>query len=172
MCKNVTSQISNLMLAVRPTLVGIMTATNVPEATQTNVLEAYDAAQEALANWQSGNTATTIDEALNAALAVIQSLQNILPPDAEELLGIIIAAIEAVVGLVQANSTTDAEEQAKAADEALEKVQVYVPDFKLSFWDRARAELGDENVAADRYKTEWNKAVAVAPTKYATLKIA
>jgi hypothetical protein len=173
MCKNATTQVSNLMAAERPTLVGLMEATGVPADTQATTLAAYDAAQEALANWKPGTTSVTLVEALNAALAVVSSLSNIIPPEAEVLLGIVIAGIEAVIGLVAANSTKDKSAQGQAADAAMAKVQTHVPGFKLGFFDKAKAELGDTNVAANHYKSEWNKAVTAVGAdhpEYETLK--
>jgi hypothetical protein len=172
MCKNATTQVANLLAAVKPTLDALLSITGVPAATIANVDAAYSAAQAALANWQPGTTSATIDQALNALLSVVQALSNIIPPEAETLLTIVIAGIEGVIAIVTANNKTSPEDQAKVADAGVAKVQASVPEFKLGFFDKAKAELGDTHVAANKYKSEWNKAVAKADPKYASLKAA
>jgi hypothetical protein len=174
MCKNATSQVSNLMAAVRPTLVAIMSVANVPEATVTNVLAAYDAAQAQLANWQPGTTSATLDQALDALLAVVSALKGIIPIGALELLSVAIGGIEAVIGIVGANNATDPVAQVEAAHVAIAKVTANVPGFHESIFEKARAALGDDKVAAGHYKHEWNKAVQSATKvdpKYAALKV-
>lgn len=170
MCKNVTSQASNLMIEIRSSVVAIMGMLNVPAATQTQVLATFDAAQEALANWVPGTTGKTVIEALQAFTAIFQSLSTFIPPELEILEGIISGGIAAVIALVDANSTADPVAQAQAASEGIAKVEATIPGFKLGVWDKARAARGDEHVAANHYKSEWNNAVKKAGGKYESLK--
>jgi hypothetical protein len=172
MCKNATSQVVNLLAAVKPTLDALLKITGVPTATIANVDAAYAAAETALATWQPGDTSATVDQSLNALLSVVESLNAVIPPEATALLAIAISGIEAVIGIVGANNETAPEAQAKLADDAIAKVQANVPEFKMGFFDKAKAELGDTRVAAGKYKSEWNKAVAKADPKYAALRVA
>lgn len=167
MCKNVESQISNLMIAERPTLVAVLTIAGVDAATEENVLAAYDAAQVAAENWVPGSTTAQVDEALNAALAVIVSLKALIPAPAVALLGVVIGGIEAVIGLINANSATTTADTSAAIAHAEAQVVANVPGFKLNVFERARAAVGDTHVAANHYKHEWNSAIEVAGSKYA-----
>lgn len=172
MCKKATSMVANLMKVERPTLVSLMEAEHVPADTQTSTLAAYDAAEAALATWEAGSASETVIELLNAALSELTALQSLLPPGSLGLLGVIIAGVEAIVGIVSANSTTNEADQAEKVDAAVAKVQLTVPDFKLSWVDKVKAAAGDDHVAANHYKHAWNEAVSKADEKYAVLKIA
>lgn len=174
MCKDFEAQTANLMEAELPTIDGLMTATGVPAATEANVNAVYQAAETALANYQPGGDAAAVQQALTAALAVVSALSTVIPPDAELLLTIAIGGIKAAIAIFQGNIETDPAKQKAIMEAAEADIQAGVPGFKLSIFERAKAEFGDKHVAANHYKGEWNKGVAAAAKinpKYATLKL-
>lgn len=174
MCKNFEAQVANLMQVELPTIDGLMSAAGVPQATEDNVNAVYSAAETALANYQPGGDVAAVQQALTAALAVVVALGPIIPPEAQLLLAVAIGGIKAAIAIFTANTTaadTDAQKAIEAA--AIADIQTSVPDFKLSDFERAKAWAGDHHVAANHYKSAWNKQVKVVAKvdpKYATLK--
>jgi hypothetical protein len=163
MCHNANQLISNLMVVERPTLVAIMTDAGVSTAQQTTVLAAYDQAQESAANWQPGDSVTEVNELLNAALAEVVALKNLVPANDIALLGVVIAGIEGVLGIIAANSQTSTPAAEAAAKAAEAKIQVHAPAFTLGKIEQARAKfLGDTSVAANHYKHIWTSTAHTA----------
>lgn len=172
MCKQATQTASTLMVAIRPTLVSLMEATGVSVTQQTQVLASFDAAQEAIANWQQGTSAQTAIQALNAFTAVFATLP--IPTDAKALEAIISAGVVTIVGVLTANAPAPAPSEgseitadevqdlhvAHVASETTEKVKALVPDFKRSIFTSP----------SKQYKNAWNKAVDKSDPKYSNLK--
>jgi hypothetical protein len=179
MCTNAAAQAENLLKAAEPTLVGLLSflnQTNTPAGKA--VVTAYDAAIAALGNWKSGTTAQNVLQLLGDFTTVFSQLAASLPIPAPVviLVDLISGAVSAVIGILEANSPAPpapASEgvitpQVKAAAQTLyahtkgaeAEAMVYaLTGYKPSFWDKARAVLGDTHVAANAYKSQWNKAV-------------
>ena len=166
MCKNAASTAASLMQAIEPTLTSLLSflgQTNTPDGIA--VIAAYNAALTALKNWQSGTTAQNVLQLITDFQTVFNALAGsiVLPPGVVALVNIILAGVEAVIGILVANSpapvapagaTASAEEitaahQAAVAHDTEEKVTALVPTFKRSIW----------HSAASQYNSEWNKAV-------------
>lgn len=162
MCKNATTTAASLMKAIQPSIVSLLTLeglTNTPDGIA--AMNAYDAALTAVENWQSGTTAQNVLQAIGDFQTVFNTLP--LPAADAALANIILAGVEAVIGVIAANApapatptgATAAEEETVAmyqmsvAKSTEAKVLALVPDFKRSIW----------HSAAHQYQSVWNKAV-------------
>lgn len=176
MCKNASSTVAALMAAIEPTLVNLLTVLGIADTTQGQAaITAYNAALQAVEDWKSGTTSQDVIQVINAFTAVLDTLP--IPEDAKGFADVISAGIVVVIGILTGNSpaAADAEAQKKVQSDAIAKVQVLVPGYKESLWDKARAALGDHTIAAKEYNGAWDKEVATASKvnpKYAALKVA
>jgi hypothetical protein len=184
MCTNVTSTVSAAMTALRPMLVSVLTVLGVASSQNgLAALAAFDAADAALANWKQGTSAQTVIQLIDAFTAAYNAVTTAIPvpPELSALVNIFAAGIVTVIGLVTANAPapvaatpeTVSLYQAHVAADTTAKVQVLIPGYKVSLWDKGRAALGDHTVVAGELKKEWNKGVVAATRvdpKYAVLK--
>lgn len=172
MCQNANKTAASLMAAIEPTLKSLLAflgQTSTPAGIA--VITAYDAALTALQNWQSGTVAQNVLQLITDFQTAFNALASsiVLPPGVVTLVNIILAGIEAVIGVIEANSPappapvpvpagatasveeTQAAHQAAVAADTEKKVLALVPGFKRSIW----------HSAASQYKSEWNNAVKV-----------
>lgn len=170
MCVNARNTAISLMEAVEPTIKSFLAfvgQTSTPAGIA--AITAYDAALTALQNWTSGTAAQDVLQLIADFQTSFNALAStlVLPPGAVTLVNIILAGIEAVIGVITANSpappapagadaTPDAtpEEiqaahQAAVAADTEAKVLALVPGFKRSIW----------HSAASQYKNQWNRAI-------------
>lgn len=164
MCKNATSTAASLMAAIKPSLVSLLTYENIANTPNgIAAINAYDAALAAVQNWKSGTTATDVLQVIAAFQTAFNALP--IPPADAALANIILAGVEAVIGVLAANSPAPsaptptvgaaseeeitAAHQAQVAVETEAKVIALVPEFKRSIW----------HSAAHQYKSTWNGAV-------------
>lgn len=187
MCQNAAAQAANLLKAEEPTLVGILAflnQTNTPAGIA--VVTAYNAAVVALDNWQSGTAAQNVLQLINDFTTGFNALAASLslPAPVVVLVDLISGGVEAVIGIIESNSPAPPAPAAATPEEAAaaqtfhahavgaaaEAKVTALTGVKLSAWDKARAALGDSHVAANRYKSEWNSAVAKGGLP-ATLKV-
>lgn len=164
MCQNAAPTAASLMQAIEPTIVSLLTLENLTNTTNgIAAITAYKEALIALQNWKQGTTAQNVLQLIGDFQTVFNTLP--IPPTAQTLANIILAGVEAVIGVVTANSPvptpapasanasaeeTTASYQAQVAAETEAKVAALVPDFKRSIW----------HSAAHQYKGVWNNAVA------------
>lgn len=166
MCRNAASTAASLMEAIEPTLKSLLSFLGQSNTQQgLAVIAAYDAALVALRAWKSGSSAENVLQVIGDFQTVFNALAQtmVLPPQVVVLVNIILAGIEAVIGVIAANSpapaapadsTASAEEvtaqyQLHVAKETEAKVTVLVPQFKRSIW----------HSAASQYKNTWNDGV-------------
>jgi hypothetical protein len=174
MCKAATATVADLMSAIEPTLINLLTVTGIAGTPEGQAaITAYNAALQAVETWTPGTSAEDVIQVINAFTEVFNTLP--IPADVKSLADIISAGIVVVISVLTGNSPVAADEEAqhKVQAEAIEKVTKLVPGYKESLWDKARAALGDHTIAAKEYKGAWNKGVvtaAKANPKYATLK--
>ena len=164
MCTNATKTAASLMAAIEPTIKSLLTETNLLNTPNgIAAINAYDAALAALEAWKSGTNAQNV-------LAIIADFQTVfnalpLPANAQVLTNIVLAGVEAVIGVISANSpapvsptpvaAADAEEdtqashQAQVIAETTAKINALVPNFKRSIW----------HSAASQYTNTWNSAI-------------
>ena len=165
MCKNAAPTAASLMMAIRPTLVSLLTLTGQAETPNGQAaIAAFDAAQLALENWKQGTNAENVLQLLGdfqtAFNAVVAPLN--LPPQTVALVNIILAGVETVLGVIIANSPAppapvglkavkepQALHQATVASDTVVKVHALVPGIKLSRF----------HSPASQYNHAWNKAV-------------
>jgi hypothetical protein len=164
MCKNATSTAASLMAAIEPTIVLLLKETGVADTPNgQSAISAYNAALAAIKDWKSGTSAQNVLQ----VITTFQSVFNTLPIPASyiTLTNIILAGVEAVIGVLTANSpaptpetgletTASGEElttqhQLNVASDTEKKVLLLVPGFKRSIW----------HSPAHQYKQVWNKAV-------------
>lgn len=175
MCQNAEKTAGALMVSIRPTVVSFMTVEGVSAAEQTEVLATYDAAQNAVSNWQPGTGAQTVIELLNAFTQVFDTLP--VPQSDIVLANLIEAGIVTVIGVLTANSpappntTTEAtatpEEMQAAhasmvAHDTVVKIHKLAPGIKLSKF----------HSASHQYTEAWNKQVEAIGGRYTALKVA
>lgn len=164
MCQRAAETAASVMAGIEPTLVQLLTFTGVAATPEGQAaIKAFNTAQQALASWQSGTSAQTAIEAINAFTSVFDVLP--IPADLITLENIISAGVVTVIGILSANSpapvTASAEDvtadpehtqalYAHAVAASTEKkVNNLVPGFKRSLF----------HSAAHQYKSAWNKAV-------------
>jgi len=174
MCQNATKTAASLMTAIEPTLVQLLTLEGVATTTAgVAAINAFNAADQALAAWVPGTTSQTIIQLIDAFTTVFATLP--LPPADAELADLISAGIVTVIGVISANSPapaapagvatasveeTQAQHQVEVIHETTAKVNALVPGFKRSIFTSP----------AHQYKNEWNKTVEHLGGKYGTLK--
>lgn len=162
MCQKAAATAASLMAAIEPTIVSLLTIENLNNTPNgISAISAYKAALLALQNWKQGTTAQNVLQLIGDFQTVFNTLP--IPPGDAALANIILAGVEAVIGVITANSpqpspapasaTADAEEsyaayQAQVAVDTEAKVAALVPTFKRSIW----------HSAAHQYKTTWNDA--------------
>ena len=166
MCRNAQSTAVSLMTAIEPTLKSLLSylgQTSTPQGIA--VINAYDAALAAVKSWQSGTNAQNALELIGDLQVVFNALVQSLPVpnNVVVLVNIILAGLEAVLGVLAANSpappapadaTASDEEiqvqhQLKVAQDTTAKVGTLVPDFHRSIW----------HSPASQYNSTWNKGV-------------
>ncbi|MHB1957028.1 MAG: hypothetical protein ACYCOU_25205 [Sulfobacillus sp.] len=165
MCKSATTTAVSLMQAIEPSVVSILTLENLTNTPQgLAAMAAYKAALVALQGWKSGTTAQNVLQLIGDFQTVFNTLP--LPPADAALANIILAGVEAVIGVITANSpapvtsvpvaavATEEEStamyQMQVAKDTEAKVMALVPDFKRSIW----------HSPASQYTKTWNEAVA------------
>lgn len=179
MCTNATKTAADLMAAIEPTLKAFLSYENVLNTPEGQAaIAAFDTALTAVQNWQTGTPATEVLEvisAFTAAFAAVSGPLN-LPPAILLLVNVIAGGVEAVIGVLQANSPapavaavagdaspeeTKAQYQAHVIADTTAKVNALVPTFHRSIW----------HSAATQYKRTWNETVDGNKLP-ATLKVA
>ncbi len=161
MCKNAAGTAASLMKAIEPTLISILALTGNADTPEGKAaIQAYDAALLAVQNWKSGSTAENVLQ----LIVGFQQVFNVIPiPDQYKVLAnVILAGVEAVIGVLIANSpappapvglkgVADAKalHQATVAADTTVKIHTLVPGIKLSRFYSAESQ----------YNHAWNKAV-------------
>ena len=166
MCQNANKTAYALLKAVEPSLTGLLAFLGQTNTTAgIAVVTAYNSALTALQNWQQGTTAENvielIDDFLTGFNALAQSIP-VLPPGTVALINVIVAGIEAVIGIINANSPAppapagavaveepQALHQAAVAADTAQKVHALVPGIKLSRFHSPQ----------HQYQSAWNGAV-------------
>ena len=173
MCQNAVKTAGALMAAIEPTLKSLLTYTGLAETPQgIAVIAAYDAALTAVENWKSGTPAQDVLQILGDFQVAFNALP--LPANVVLLTNIVLAGVEAVIGVLTANSPapagsvlgadanpeeTQAQHQVQVITETTAKVQKLVPNFKRSIW----------HSAATQYKNQWNNTVTGMGPDYAAM---
>jgi hypothetical protein len=166
MCQNAAKTAASLLTAIEPTLKSLLAATGqLTTDAGKSAIAAYDAALAALETWQPGTVADTVLQVVAAFQAAFQTVAGLIPPPYGTLVNIILAGIEAVLGVIKANSPapaapagtsahaeTQAMFQAHVVAETSERVQALVPHFKRSIWHSPQYQ----------YTKTWNDAVTAA----------
>lgn len=174
MCKAAAATIADLMSAIEPTLVNLLTALGIADTPDgQSAISAFNAALTAVQNWKAGTSAQDVIQVIDAFTLVFNTLP--FPAEVKSLADIISAGIVVVISVLTGNSPAapDAASQKKVQDEAIIKVTALVPGYKESFREKVLAAFGDHTVAASAYKSAWNKGVATVAKvdpKYAGLK--
>ncbi len=162
MCQKAAATAASLMQAIEPTLKSLLSYTglvNTPDGEA--AIAAYNAALTALQGWQSGTVSHDVLQLIGDFQIVLNTLP--LPPGVQMLSNIILAGIEAVIGVVTANSpapatptgaTASVEEttalyQAHVAHQTTIRVAALVPEFRRSIW----------HSASSQYNKAWNGAI-------------
>lgn len=150
---NIANLIKVLQVAVDPVLIGYGASATV----KSNFDAACVAAEDALALFQAGSDpATTVENALNAVLAATQSLQGIIPPQAEALIALAVIAAGTGIGIWEAAHTTEPAAHDAAVAAVVAKVQTARPEFQFSKMDKLRTHV-DKHVVANHFNSEWDK---------------
>jgi len=165
MCQKAAATAASLMAAIEPSIVSLLTFENLSNTPNgIAAITAYKAALVALQNWKQGTAAQNVLQLIGDFQTVFNTLP--IPPADASLANIILAGVEAVIGVVTANSpqpasapataTASEEEstvsyQLQVASETEAKVLALVPDFKRSIW----------HSPASQYTKTWNNAVAI-----------
>ena len=145
-----------------------------------SVYTAYTTAVTALQNWVPGTAAAEASQIVTAFLNVFNQLP--IPSEIQGLADLIGAAVQTVLGILEANSPAPAATGTVATPEAQElhahaveaKTEAAVQEktgFKLGWMDKVRIAHGDHTIIKKRFDDEWNKKVPTDP-KYAALKVA
>lgn len=172
MCQKAAETAAAVLKGVEPTFVELLTLEGIATTTEgVTAINAFNAAQAALASWQSGTPAQNIIQLVDDFTAVFGTLP--LPPEVKSLGNIILAALATVTGILSANSPAPASPAGAPAFEETQalhalsvradteaKVQALVPQFKLSRF----------HSPAVQYRNTWNKAVEDLGDKYSVLK--
>lgn len=184
MCQNAAPTVVATMTALRPMVVSLLTILgqgSTPDGLA--AIAAFDAAENAVANWKQGTSAQTaiqLIKAFTSAFDAVIAAVPALPPEVVLLVNVISAGIVMVIGALTGNQpapagVTQKDHEVKALAETESKIKALVPGHKISDIDKGRAFLGDRTVAARELKGEWNKAVDAAAKvdpKYSVLKAA
>jgi hypothetical protein len=170
MCKNAAATAAALMAGIEPTLTAFLNLEGVPAATQAQVLTSYEAAQQAVAQWTPGSSATVAVEAVQAVNSVFQTLP--VPDVDKAFAGIITAGFTSVIAIIEANSTTDVLEQHAITAKAVTDVNTMAPGaFKYHKGVFAVFQADP----AKEYHNAWHKQVGAAvkmDPKYNALMVA
>jgi hypothetical protein len=173
MCANAEKTIGNVMEAIEPDVVELLTIEGI-SGTPNGVaaIDAYNAAEQAALNWVPGTTAETVTEAINAFTDIFNTLP--FPATAKGIVDAISAGIAMVVSIIAGNSPppvagASLEAHVEAVSVAAEAQVTKLTGYKPSFWDKARAFAGDTTVVSSRYKEQVRKAAKAAGAKYAAL---
>lgn len=186
MCKNAEKTAAALLEVAEPEFIQLLTIEGIA-TTPAGVaaIASYKNAEADLANFVPGTTDTVIIELIGDVTTEFQALP--IPPEAKTLEGLISAALQGVLGLLNAQTTTAAAAAAATPEEAkhlqaahaLEvsentqsKIAELAPNYKPSFITKGKIMLGDHGAAAAEWKSEYKKAAAeLAATnpKYAPL---
>lgn len=183
MCKNAEKTAASVMLAIEPELKGLLTIlgqSTTPEGIA--AINAYDAAEATLANWIPGSAPDVAIEAVNAFEGIFQTLP--IPEDAKALAALIAGGVDAVLGIIKANSPVPAPSEVAPGTEAAAVHQIFSAHaigtateakvqastgVTISAIDKARIAVGDTSVIPKKWTKEWNAAVASSDPKYASL---
>jgi hypothetical protein len=165
MCKNAESQVLNIAKVSESTIVSLLTQANLISTSQGQTIQTdFTAAITAIENWKSGTPATEILEIVQGIMSNLQLIP--IPAPFNLLVPAALAGLETILGLLGANestaSTTDAPASAAQAHviaAASQQQVAKLTGYKVSMFDRGRAVLGDNHVAADKYKGVWNGVV-------------
>lgn len=162
MCTNATKTAADLLAAEKSSLTNLLTVAGVANTPAAQVIMTeYSNVETALQSWTGGSPAQEILQILGDIQTGIEALR--IPATYLTFVNIAIAGIEAVIGVITANSPAPApsssvavvpeEHQALHAADAIAtttaKVQALVPAFKRSKW----------HSAASQYRKTWNDAV-------------
>jgi len=167
MCLNAQPKVVGLMKAIRPTILSLLAflgQTSTPAGVA--VINAYDAALAAVEAWKSGTSAENALQLIGDLQVVFNAFVQalpVVPQNVVVLINIILAGLEAVVGMLAGNSpVTEAPADATASAEEIQeqhqlhvaydtkaKVGTLVPDFQFSPW----------HSPASQYNKTWNKGV-------------
>lgn len=162
MCTKAAQTAASLLKAIEPSLTSLLEylgLTNTPDGEA--VITSYNAAVAALDSWQSGTVAQNVLQLIGDFQTVFNTLP--LPATVLSLTNIILAGVEAVIGVITANSPapaapasstaepelTQALFQAHVAKQTEANVTALVPSFKRSLF----------HSAAHQYQSTWNKEV-------------
>jgi hypothetical protein len=163
MCKAAQATLADLMSSIEPTLVNLLTILGIASSPNGQAaIAAYNTALMAVENWVPGTSAEDAIQVINAFTAIFNVLP--IPDDAKTLADVISAGIVVVISVLTGNSPAAPTPAAQKAvtDDAIAKVQVLVPGYKESLWDKARAALGDHTIAAKEYHSAWKKTATTA----------
>ena len=168
MCQNAEKTVASLMAAIEPTLKNLLAETgNLTTDAGKAAIAAFDAALATIEKWTPGSVIDDVLQGIGAFQTAFQTVMALIPPPYGTLINIILAGIEAVLGVIKANSpapapatTVEAHEAASpeeiqahhaaaVAAETEQTVHALVPQFKRSIW----------HSAASQYKKTWNEAV-------------
>lgn len=159
MSANAGPNIANLLKVLQTAVDPVLVVYKVPAATITTFDEACVAGENAIASFQVGNdTAATVENALNAALAATASLQGIIPPQAEALISLAVIAADTGIGIWEASHTVDPTAHDAKVTALVAKVQTARPGFQFSKYDKLRTHV-NSHVVADHFTGEWEKTI-------------
>lgn len=173
MCQNAEKTAGNLLATIEPMLVNLLTPSgllNTP--TGEALIAGYNATIKVLEGWTPGTAAQNVLEAITALQGLITAVAALpaLAPYADAI-NVVLGIVRAVIGLVTANSPAPPV-AADVAPEVAASVQTFhahavaaetsaqvetLTGYKVSTIDKARAALGDTEIAATRAKQTWNK---------------
>lgn len=166
MCDNAVEIIAETMTELEPEVVDVEDIL-VIQATPVGIalLAAYNTLDTALTNWKPGDATQDVIQAINTLEAELQAISSTagIPATVVALVGVILAALTIILGIVQGNSTSDTKERKQIAVLTVAKVKSFVPSFKESRWVELRAETIDPGAVAGEVKSEWNKVIATDP---------
>lgn len=169
MCQNFEATAAATLTSLEPLEVKFMTLENVPAATQTEVMNAYNAAVTALESWTPGAALDEVVQAVNAADEIFNTLP--VPPADQILAGIISAGFTGVVTILEANESKDKASQAEIVAHTITTVNAKAPGY-FHYRKGILAEFGAS--PQKQVHDAWNKEVsrrAAADPKYAALKV-
>jgi hypothetical protein len=187
MCKAANKTAAALMTAIEPELKSLLTFLGIASTPEgVAAINAYDAALAAVEAWTPGTTSADVVQVVNAFTQVFNTLP--IPAAVKTLADLISAAVVTVITVITANSPAPAPAVAHAGivvePEVAEAAQTFhahavaaageakvtqIAGIQVSHLDKARAALGDTQVAAKRFKSEWNVRVDSLGPEYAAL---
>lgn len=182
MCANPKATAEALLAAGEPDVENLLTiigVANTPDGIA--AINAYKAAEVAVADWTPGSTAADVTQVVNAFTHVFNTLP--IPEDAKLLENAISALIVGVLGVISANSQAPAEQPAETPEISANVQTIHahavaadteakvtaLTGYKPSVITKAKVMLGDHGAIAGQWKTQWKKAVEASDPKYASL---